>query len=130
VLHNRRSDEVEAWLEAGGFARVNGTFAHLLSMHISSTTVEMLERLRANCGEATARLAVLQGQSELDLWDADLDVLDQAYQDFLATREARHRAPSAPSTAGKPSSGAKTQSRGVKRGATGQASAAKRKKVT
>jgi DNA topoisomerase-2 len=130
VLHNRRSDEVEAWLESGGFARVNGTFAHLLSMHISSTTAEMLERLRENCAWAAAQLAVLRGRSEMDLWDADLDVLGQAYQDFLATREARHRAPSAPFTAAKPSPGEKTQSRGVKRGATGQASAAKRKKAT
>jgi DNA topoisomerase-2 len=54
-------------------------YKYLLGMEISSFTAETLERLRRELDDAQARLDRLAGQSELDLWDEDLDIFLMEY---------------------------------------------------
>jgi len=95
LLHNRSRDSVLAWLAAERYDLSNDTYDYLLRMQMQSATSEMLERLRAE-DEATVRsIATLQAQTELDLWSADLTVLEAALAEFYALRQERRATPAA-----------------------------------
>lgn len=85
--------EVEAWLDSHGFTRIDDKYEHLMSMPIHSLTSEMLDKLDKEHHKIKEERDLLEKMNEHDLWNRDLDLLDEAYTAFLNTRRERRRNP-------------------------------------
>ena len=109
-LSNRRRADIEAELEAKNFDRLPSTkkaalvaaaavdqesegedtgvleaektYEYLLSMPLSSLTLEKVESLQSEAGEKDAEVKVLRSTTEADMWTRDLDAFMEAYAEF------------------------------------------------
>lgn len=69
-LFNVRRDALLAQLDASGFARLNGTFDHLLGTPLWSLTAERIARLTADRTKREEELSTLQARTPAALWEA------------------------------------------------------------
>jgi len=72
-------------------------YRYLLSMQISSMTEEMLEKLRKDLETAQAAMARLEGMSEIDVWEEDIQEILKEYEedtkDWYERNEMTQRVP-------------------------------------
>lgn len=109
-LSNRRRADIEADLEKAGYDRLfsakkasaaaaagipelaeeaeegaepdKGSYEYLLSMSLSSLTMEKVQALKSEAEEKDAEVAGLRGTTEADMWRRDLDGFLAAYEEF------------------------------------------------
>jgi hypothetical protein len=74
------SDDLDEALERRGFARVGGSYDHLLGVSIRCCTRRRRDALEAALASAEAGLLLLRGQTATDLWLADIGRVEEAYQ--------------------------------------------------
>jgi len=105
-----------------------------------STTEDKINKLRRECEEALDRLATLEGTSPLELWLADLDAFERAYDAFVERKrsalndsvvanEGVPGASKAKKRAAKAKAGEPQKPEPKKRAAGGKDSGAKRQKI-
>jgi DNA topoisomerase-2 len=108
-ISNRRRADIEVDLEKAGFDRLlsakkasaaaaagipelaedeegaepeQGSYEYLLSMSLSSLTLEKVQALKAESDEKEAEVAGLRGTTEAEMWRRDLDGFLAAYEEF------------------------------------------------
>ena len=142
-LSNRRRSDIEKDLEADGYDRLKsqkkveseesseeggesdqGTYEYLLSMSLSSLTLEKVQALKAEAQEKEAEVVTLRNTTEADMWRADLDNLVAAYDEF-EIEEARKEASLSHQQAKARKADAKRDNKG-KKGAKGKAKGKKK----
>lgn len=90
VIKRKKKTEVEKMLETADppypkfttkidDADDKAGYQYLLSMQMGSMTEEMLEKLRKDLETAQAAKDKLEGQTEIDIWEEDLDALMKEY---------------------------------------------------
>ena len=73
------SADVDESLERRGFARVGGSYDHLLGVSIRCCTLQRRDALARALAGTEAELGLLQGRTATDLWLADIARVEAAY---------------------------------------------------
>ncbi|KAG2425010.1 hypothetical protein HXX76_014168 [Chlamydomonas incerta] len=104
VLMRRKRADLEAELQALGFAEQGGSYMYLLGMNALSFTHERIEQLQQQLCALTAELAAYSARTPQDIWLAELAEFEAAYGTFIDAHEeymANQLAVGAPESASK-----------------------------
>lgn len=92
-IRRRPKVDVVADLEADGYARIGGSYDHLLRLPLLSITRELIEKHERDVVDERAARDALAAATVHDLWDRELDALEAAYAEFVETRNRRREVP-------------------------------------
>lgn len=92
-IRRRPKDDVVADLDADGYARIDGSYDHLLRLPLLSITKELIDKHRRDVIDTQVERDALAAATTHDMWDRELDAVETAYAEFMETRLRRREVP-------------------------------------
>lgn len=79
ILNKRQTTDIIADLERSAYHKINDSFEYLLSMRISSLSLDTMEKLKKERDDKEDELLTLSRKTVQTLWKEDLNTFEQAY---------------------------------------------------